>query len=255
VALYRHLLTLNDRMFMARFALDEEGQLLLTAEVPVSQAQNTSLVSRALESLTVYAGWYLDAVTDYIRHPDRSLPVAELPVARRPAEGNPIIPDETLALYLKSIEPEGWGLREKPAGQTWHLGYKGQVRLFEVYLTLTASWAYFQSPVLVEPRPPVLQAEGEIQAAFLHYLLRLNDVLYMARFGLDDEGQVLLSLELPVEALDFQLFHLAIRTLARYLDGYVREVQIMAWLDRDRHLADWLARHQWKESGNYSGAD
>ena len=250
-ALYRYLLTLNDRMFMARFALDDVGQLLLAAEVPASQAQNTSLVSRALESLTVYAGRYLGAVTDYIRRPDQSPPAAELPVARRPAEGIPIIPNETLALYLKSVEPEGWGIREKPAGQTWHLGYKRQLRLFEVYLTLMASWAYFQAPVLVEPRPPALQAEGEIQAAFLHYLLRLNDALYMARLGLDDDGQVLLLLELPTEALDFPLFRLAIRTLACYLDGYAREVQIVAWLDRDRHLASLLTRHQEKEFVQY----
>ena len=240
-SLYRYLLTLNDRMFMPKFALDDEGQLLLAAEVPAGESQNT-LTTRALESLTVYADRYLDAVASFVRPQSQSPQTEELPVARRLPEEAPGLPNKTLALYLKSIEPEGWGAREKPAGQTWHLGYKGRLRLFEVYLTPTASWTYFQLPVLVEPRPSALQAEGKIQAAFLNYLLRLNDVLYMAKFGLDDEGQVLLLLELPTEALDFPLFHLATRTLARYLDGYAQEVQIMASLDRDRYLTDMITR-------------
>jgi hypothetical protein len=152
------------------------------------------------------------------------------------------LPERLVYDYLRMVEPYGWVLRTKPRGLCWHFGYKNRLRTYEVYAQFTSSWSSFQVPLLVEARASVLDASLDRAAACLEYLLRLNDTWHFAKLGIDDHGQVLLLLEVPTEALDPALFRASARTIGAYLDRYGQEVQIMATLDQDRRLADFLAR-------------
>ncbi|MDP3276964.1 MAG: YbjN domain-containing protein [Deltaproteobacteria bacterium] len=52
--LYKSLLEWNGEIRMARFSLDEDGDVLLSAEIPTGEATD-SLLSDALDSLAYYA--------------------------------------------------------------------------------------------------------------------------------------------------------------------------------------------------------
>jgi hypothetical protein len=221
---YRDLLLRNEMMFMAKIALTPGGTPCLQVELPA--ASGIHLIDDALGALA--------------RYRDPQPFVQGEPVDRRSKElyfdEPPGIPHEVLAYYLQAILPRGWGAKSKPKGITWPLKYKGQ-RLFDVYLTVSRSWAYFHAPVL----PEAGSLDPSIQQVFYEYLLSVNQVLYMAKLGLGERDQALLMLEVPTQELDFELFRLVTRMLGTYLDLYAREVQIMAHLHNDHRLMEKLA--------------
>ena len=65
-------------------------------------------------------------------------------------------------------------------------------------------------------------------------------MLYMAKLGFSDAGQVLMMLEVPTQEFDFEMFRLVTRMLGTYLDLYGREIQIMAHLQTDQRLMEKL---------------
>jgi hypothetical protein len=218
---YRRLLADNEAMFMAKACLDQRGTPTLQVDLPVSSGVH--LIDYALDALVRYARQ--DAPREAVDRTSKE----------RYFEEPPGIPHEVIAYYLQAVLPRGWGASSKPKGITWPLKYKGQ-RLFSVYLTVTRSWAYFHAAVL-----PDAVAPGEaVQATFFEYLLGVNHVLYMAKLGLSDAGHVLLMLEVPTQAFDFEMFRLATRLLGTYLDLYGREIQIMARLETDPRLMEKL---------------
>lgn len=220
---YRTLLERNECMFMAKFGLDEHGRPLLMVEIPARYASRL-LLERALDSLIYYAA--------------PSLPESSWP------DEIPGLPREIVFRYINGIKEARWILKEEPRslGQSWHLAYKGFSRIFDVYLTLTRNWVYFQIPVLLNRIPSVLLAEDTgLQGLFLRYLLQLNELWYMARLSLGVDHSLLLLLEIPTEALDFPLFQLATDTLATYLNRYEQEMQIMASLQLDQELIGLLS--------------
>jgi hypothetical protein len=222
---YHILLERNEHMFMAKFCLDEQCRPLLTVEIPTRYA-SPLLLDRALASLIHYAA--------------PPLPESILP------DETPGLPREVVFRYINGIKASHWILKEEPRnlGQSWHLAYKGfSSRLFDVYLTLTRNWAYFQIPVLLSRVPSVLLEEDiRLQALFFKYLLQLNELWYMARLSLGVDSSLLLLLEIPTEALDFTLFQLATSTLATYLNRYGQEMQIMASLQLDQDLIGLLSK-------------
>ncbi len=151
------------------------------------------------------------------------------------------IPHETIVRYIQNLSIAGWGIKESPRDLTWHLGYKGLLRVYDVYLNVTKMWAYFQVPILVDRVAPVLSAGNlEAQSLFLEYLLKLNATWFMAKIGISEADQVLLLVEVPVETLDFSLMQFLARTIGTYLDRYGQEIQIMALLHNDPRLSELL---------------
>jgi hypothetical protein len=229
-SLYRRLLRENEQMFMAKFCLDHTGRPLLAVELP--QTGSIHLIDHALDAMTRHLPVAWDAPL-----PD-AIPPGHMAKDRFFAEP-PGIPHEVIGYYVKAVEGRGWGLRDKPKGITWLLGYKGQ-RMFEAYLTVTKPWAYFHVPVPLEVPADLHRADPTVQAALLAYLLRVNDAWYMAKLGTDEQDRVLLMLELPTQELDFDRFRMVTFLLATYLDTYAREIQIMAHLESDRQLRQLL---------------
>jgi hypothetical protein len=218
---YRHLLSNNEAMFMAKVCLDHHGTPTLQVDLPSSSGVH--LIDYALGALARYAD--LDAPSE---SGDRTS-------KERYFEEPPGIPHEVIAYYLQAVLPRGWGASSKPKGITWPLKYKGQ-RLFSVYLTITRSWVYFHAPVL----PEVVALSEGVQKTYFEYLLGVNHVLYMAKLGLSDAGQTLLMLDVPTQEFDFEMFRLVTRLLGTYLDLYGREIQIMAHLPTDPRLMEKL---------------
>lgn len=225
VVQYRELLQRTETMFMAKYCRDHQGIITLQVDLPNA----ASLIDYALDAITHYSAHYSAADVDAEAVIDRTS-------QERYFEEAPGIPPEVIAYYVRSVEASGWGARRKPKGITWLLGYKGH-RLFEAYLTVTRAWSYFQLPILLDPSQSV---DPGVQAALYEYVLSVNQVLYLAKLGLNEAGQIVLMVDLPTQELDFDRFRLVTRLLAQYVDLYAREIQIMAHLSADQRLMDYL---------------
>ncbi len=150
---------------------------------------------------------------------------------------------------MKSVEHEGWRLKDRPGTNQWHMLYEGPDRKFDVYLCLHPAWVYFQVPLAHKARGSASARETPAHEAVLHhYLLHLNELAYWAKFGLDDEGTILLMLDMPTEVFDLDRLRWATWTLGAYATRLSYEVQIVADLAKDKHLGDLLcASKGWGE--------
>ena len=222
--LYRKLLTINERnMFLAKFALNADGDLVLAAEVPLL-GNFPKLIDRTLDAFINYGTLYPKVV-----HEGSAIERASA------GAGRYTIPADTFREFVAKVELYNWRSLKKPVGQLWHLGYKGRLRTYDAYLGVSSSWAVFQVPVLLNKHSPTV-SDPRPQRLFLRYLLRLNDELSLVKFGLGEDGQILLLLELPVHDLKYELFLFAIRTLSKYLEVYTQELEIMADPERDKNI-------------------
>lgn len=242
VRFYRRLLRRNEQMFLTKFGLDSDGDILLMAEIP------------RMENGVLYLNWALEAMTRYrsknvqdsegILHIRRPIAIYEGSSEDQSPRILPGISQETIDQYFRGLQNERWRIKNEARNMTWHLAYLGQHRIAEAYLTVTRNWTYFQVPALTETMASVLETKAITQLLFLEYLLTLNRSWFMAKIGITTDGLVLMVLELPTETLDLILFQFAIRTLAAYLDRYGRELNIMAKLDHDHQLVELLTNHR-----------
>jgi hypothetical protein len=132
--------------------------------------------------------------------------------------------EDTIISYFMQIEQKGWGLREKPTVELWHLVYESYPTEFDVYLSVTDEWVYFQAPLL----KPGAMINPQCREALFAYLLRLNSEIHLVKFSLDLDEQVVLSIEIPSESFDFKAFRNVTEALETYLDRYFTEISIVA---------------------------
>jgi hypothetical protein len=94
---------------------------------------------------------------------------------------------------------------------------------FPIYLTLTPNWAYF---AIV----PFVQApeNSECERKLYRHLLRLCQEINLAKFSVDSDGDVILTVELPRENLDYSEFSDALGALSYYADDAYLAVQSLA---------------------------
>ena len=228
--LYRKLLTINERkMFLTKFALTAGGDLTLAAEVPLI-GNYLKLVEKTLDAVMRYGSLYPDNLNG------GGTVETETPTSASRAFA---IPADTFREFVSKIEMYNWGPMKKPVGQSWHLGYKSPLRLYHAYFGVSNSWAAFQIPVLLNRES--IKPSGS-QRLFLRYLLRLNDELCFVKFGIGEDGQILLLVELPIHELDYELFLFAIRTISKYLELYAQELEIMAAPELDQNIFTLLLK-------------
>jgi hypothetical protein len=114
----------------------------------------------------------------------------------------------------------GWTFtrRDEPEKQmwTWDTGFRGDVQSFSMFVRLTEFWVYFTiSPFVVKPKNPDC-------ATKLHkFLLRANYDVNVGKFALDEKEDVVLTVELPNENLDFSEFRDAINIVCHNADKYI----------------------------------
>jgi len=135
---------------------------------------------------------------------------------------------DTVVSYLLRGASGLWGLRGEPTDNHWHLVCAGPGADFDVHVTFTGGWVFFQAPLLKTAAHP------RCRAGLAHYLLRASDEMLLAKFSLDDRGQVLLAAEWPKESFDFAAFRALSEAFVEYLGQHATEVRV---LSQDARLA------------------
>lgn len=213
-------------LYMAKYSRDAAGQLVIQCELPIPELDRT-YIHTAVEALSRAVAAHESVGVGAEPSPE--------PMVREGA-GVEFFPRHTLDQYFKSLRHIGWGYRKPVGANSYHFHYKAPERPFEVYLSFNRAWAYYHIALL---DPTIVQAwqAGNHRAAFARFLLGLNAQIYWGRFGLDGEGQAVLTLDVPLQLFTAERFRLAGSTLATYASDYAYEVQIMAGLGQDASLA------------------
>ena len=101
--------------------------------------------------------------------------------------------------------------------------FRGDVSSFVIHIRITEDWAYFSvAPFVVTPQEP------ECERRLYKHLLKLNHEMNMAKFTVDSDGDVILTVELPTENLDYSEFSDALGALAYYADDNYAQVFVLA---------------------------
>lgn len=111
------------------------------------------------------------------------------------------------------FESYGWKY-ERREPTIFRTGFVGETGHYDIWLKVTESWVYFAINPYV-PKPD--RGHG---AGTLHTVLKANHELNLAKFAVDDDGDVLLSVEMPSEGFCYTHFADALTALAHYADDY-----------------------------------
>ncbi|MCB9557553.1 MAG: hypothetical protein H6707_15705 [Deltaproteobacteria bacterium] len=117
----------------------------------------------------------------------------------------------------------GWQYEFDPTTTTWRTGFRGDTSNFNIIVHLTENWLFFAlNPFVNCPKDPACTPRLH------HHLLRLNHVVNMAKFSVDEEGDVVLTVELPTESLDYSDFADGLNALSYYADTYYLDILNLA---------------------------
>lgn len=116
-----------------------------------------------------------------------------------------MLDEATLAKHLEEL---GW-TAEKHGPRTWRSYHRTTEGDVTVYLRLNDNW-------LIASVVPFLATRGENSFELSRWLLRMNRDMYQAKFAYDEDGDVVLTAELPTESLDPGEIREALVSLLRY---------------------------------------
>jgi hypothetical protein len=117
----------------------------------------------------------------------------------------------------------GWRYDYDESTVTWHTGFRGDNSNFNIFVHLTDNWLYFTiCPFVNAPVDP------ECERKLHQHLLRLNNAINMAKFGIDSDGDVVLTVELPIENLDYSEFADGLNAISYYSDAHYLEILNLA---------------------------
>jgi hypothetical protein len=103
-----------------------------------------------------------------------------------------MLDEATLVRHLGTM---GWDA--KPHGtRTWKTVRAVEGGEVVVFVRLTDNW-------LIASIVPFLQTRGQNSFELCRWLLRQNRDMPQLKFGIDDDGDVVLTVEMPTESLDF----------------------------------------------------
>lgn len=108
----------------------------------------------------------------------------------------------------------GWQF-DRPSEGLFRTGFLGDSGHYEIWIRVTEEWIYFTiNPFFAAP-------EGEeLGAHVLRLLLRANHDLNLAKLALDEDGDVLLAVELPRTGFSYSHFADALTALSHYADQW-----------------------------------
>ena len=92
--------------------------------------------------------------------------------------------------YFQKLE---WPF-EKVDDHNWQSGYKGETFTFNFFVRTDENWLYVYAPFPVK-------IKADARANMYEHLMRLNYRINMAKFMLDNDGDVGLTAEVPNEGL------------------------------------------------------
>lgn len=105
---------------------------------------------------------------------------------------------------------QGMGWKAKPHGEhtqrVVHATTEGEL---VVYVRLTDNW-------LIASVVPFLATRGDNSFELARWLLRMNRDMYQSKFAYDEDGDVVLTVELPTESLDPGEVEAALTSLVKH---------------------------------------
>jgi hypothetical protein len=120
------------------------------------------------------------------------------------------------------LSRDGWPF-ERLDNYTWRSGFRGDVNSFRFFVRLTENWIFFTIvPFVVGPK------EEETALKLYRHLLRLNREVNMAKFAIDDDHDVVLTVELPTQNLGESEFKDALDALSYYADRHYLDILNLA---------------------------
>ena len=121
------------------------------------------------------------------------------------------------------LRSSGWPC-DRITKDTWRSHFRGRRASFPFYLRLDPGGfiTFAVIPYLRSPEDP--ERAAELYAS----LLRLNHSMVMAKFSIDDDLDVMLSVEYPVAFLDRSEFDDALDVLAYYADHHYEDLARLA---------------------------
>ena len=97
-----------------------------------------------------------------------------------------------------------------PHGErTWRCVHDTPEGDLDVFVRLTENW-------VIGSIVPFLQTRGGNSFELTRWLLRQNRDMFQAKFGIDDDGDVVLTVEVPTESLDFSELRSAFESLVHH---------------------------------------
>jgi hypothetical protein len=125
---------------------------------------------------------------------------------------------ETLIAYFQQYE---WTYHQEET--YFRTVFRGDVSSFTIHIRISGDWVYFSiAPFVVSPQDP------ECERRLYKHLLTLNHEMNMAKFTVDSDGDVILTVELPTENLDYSEFSDALGALAYYADDNYAQIFVLA---------------------------
>jgi hypothetical protein len=117
----------------------------------------------------------------------------------------------------------GWQVEFEQETETWRTGFRGDTSNFHVVVHLTEDWLYFAINPFVNAAK-----DARCAARLHHYLLRLNHAINMAKFSVDADGDIVLTVELPTENIAYSEFADGLNAISYYADGHYLDVLNLA---------------------------
>ncbi|MGE0789132.1 MAG: YbjN domain-containing protein [Sandaracinaceae bacterium] len=112
------------------------------------------------------------------------------------------------ATLTRSLRDLGW--EAEPHGEaTLRAAHKTDEGEIVAYVRLTENW-------LIASVVPFLTTRGDNSFELARWLLRMNRDMYQCKFAYDEDGDVVLTVELPTESLDFEEVESALKALIRH---------------------------------------
>lgn len=117
------------------------------------------------------------------------------------------------------LQKLGWPVISLSPG-TWRSSFRGNSGVFPLVIQVDDGWC----KLLVLP---IVRLPGDVDKAEKLYLrlLKLNGELLLARFSLDEDGDVILSVELPLSDLDASEIKDSLDVLSVYAERYQSELR------------------------------
>lgn len=125
---------------------------------------------------------------------------------------------------LRSLLEEGGWPCDRISDDTWRSHFRGRNAAFPFYVRLDPQ-GYVCFVIVPFVKTP---EDAEKSAALYRRLLELNQSLLMAKFSIDDDLDVVLSVEYPSGELDRSEFDDALDVLSYYADRHYDELRALA---------------------------
>jgi len=225
---YQYLLEGNQRHLLGcKCALDPAGNIILAAEFP-----RTTLSPELLEPIL---NNFIDTAENY--------PKLKILSESDSSKAASIRPGVDIEYFIQLASIEECYLQKKLSERSLLFHYKTFFSPHDLYITASDRWLYMQMVLLNPNQNEKLSAEPKQMLILFQYLMRLNQMMYQAKLGLDNDSKVILNVEIPLRILEKKLFQDALRTLLYYTRCISRELMLVASLDKDavmNHLAQQM---------------